>query len=491
MHFPEDGIGTELFKRQKLINEMTNLILTKKRGHRHLYFRGPRGSGKTVLLNLIGRQLQSLGHRVIKPWPGFFTSIPPEEIFNLSKSASPKEKIYILVDEVQVIPKSAYWPILLKDCSDSLFTIGAGIPSLEPSPAFDLKLGASKILWTHDDIDKDFLHFCQRTSGIEDMKSIKKAIDWLLAYTGGHGYPFLRLTEHIFSEEANLKDAILSGNIMRELCSEAFYKSELMTDINTRSFSLEKNQLDAAIGIFNHSPGFETNQRDLEKLGYWSSEKNDFISKMFIGQVFQSREPAKGSSPSIDWGNPDQALEAVIKFALENMAASDFTDPISETNRYEDAIGTTLGWHMKLIEGLFVVPQKQIPKSVPTCGKSPTVDFYLNGKLDTYLELVRNGSLLEKHFDRFEQEEGAYYSKKHRYAILDLELDKYQPNEIPIKYKAISGKYWCFVKPMNCLYHGGKLVEGWKGSPKLSAPRSPFCTLARSQSTRAFLKMVL
>ncbi len=97
---------------------------------------------------------------------------------------------------------------------------------------------------------------------------------------------------------------------------------------------------------------------------------------------------------TIDWGKTDQALEAVIKFAVENMAPRDFTDPVSETNRYEDAIGMTFGWHMCQIEGLFVVPQEQVSKSVGTCGKNPTVDFYLNGKLDTCLELVRNGSLL-------------------------------------------------------------------------------------------------
>ena len=41
-------------------------------------------------------------------------------------------------------------------------------------------------------------------------------------------------------------------------------------------------------------------------------------------------------------------------------------------------------------------------------GHNPTIDFYLNGRLGHYFEVVRNGNQLEEHFDKFESVNGSY-----------------------------------------------------------------------------------
>jgi hypothetical protein len=80
------------------------------------------------------------------------------------------------------------------------------------------------------------------------------------------------------------------------------------------------------------------------------------------------------------------------------------------------------------------------------------VDYYLNGTLDMFLELTRNGSLLEQHFQRF-QEGGRYHGKK--FVLLDIELTKARaPVPLPESVRMYEEHRFTYVVQLNTLYRG-------------------------------------
>lgn len=61
--FPDNGVGSCMIDRNVLVNKVSDILSENKVAS--YYFRGPRGSGKTLMLYLLGRKLQSSGCKVI------------------------------------------------------------------------------------------------------------------------------------------------------------------------------------------------------------------------------------------------------------------------------------------------------------------------------------------------------------------------------------------------------------------------------------------
>ena len=160
--FPENGLGDFVFDRKTIVEPfvslLTNPIAPPKQGY---YFRGPRGNGKTVFLQLVGRALMERGEAVI--WvehAGFLDGriITREQLVALSASAAPGKKVYLLVDEVQANKNSPLWTYLL-EMNHSLVTIGAGDPTLGVSPAFPVKHDPTFLFFGEADIVNDAVDY--------------------------------------------------------------------------------------------------------------------------------------------------------------------------------------------------------------------------------------------------------------------------------------------------------------------------------------------
>jgi hypothetical protein len=80
------------------------------------------------------------------------------------------------------------------------------------------------------------------------------------------------------------------------------------------------------------------------------------------------------------------------------------------------------------------------------------VDYYLNHVLDMYLELVRNGSLLRSHFQRF-QAGGKYPGKP--FVVLDIELARSTPpKSLPEDIREFEHCRYTYNYSTNTLYRG-------------------------------------
>jgi hypothetical protein len=89
----------------------------------------------------------------------------------------------------------------------------------------------------------------------------------------------------------------------------------------------------------------------------------------------------------------------------------------------------------------------------------PTIDFYLNGRMNKYLELTRNGSNLKEHFDKFERQDGPYHEHKDKYVILDFQLKSHKQTLVPEEYRHCGKNFYCYVLMQNSLFRNGKLVK--------------------------------
>jgi hypothetical protein len=206
---------------------------------------------------------------------------------------------------------------------------------------------------------------------------------------------------------------------------------------------------------------FHTNR--LNKSGLWNNHTGWFLSTLLLTHLFQMYGENSENHPKeiIDLSSPD-GLQNVLLYGLSKLKEDDFKEPDGINDRYENALGTILAIKIRQIDHLYIAPQIQvIDGNERTRGSKPTIDFYLNGKLNRYLELTRDGLDLKKHFDKFESPVGKYYAHRKNYVILDFVLSKPNPSQVPKEYdtEEIKKRMYSFVKSENALYLGDKLIR--------------------------------
>ena len=124
------GGGRVLFKRDHFIKGVASMVLkkNKERGeYSSHYWRAPPGSGKTVFLKLLGRELASSGYDVYMIYSAAMLDSYDENYFTeLAKQAGDKP-VVLLIDEVQNTSMSSHWQDLLKEFKPAnLVVLGVG-----------------------------------------------------------------------------------------------------------------------------------------------------------------------------------------------------------------------------------------------------------------------------------------------------------------------------------------------------------------------------
>ena len=117
------------------------------------YIRGPRGSGKTVFLHMVARELQKRGHKVVFLYTAnLLPSITSTDLEVVLSSLRPGQIFFLLIDEVQCCPNTTLWDYLLKIQRD-IVTIGAGVTKvLDASPCITYKNTHTYLLLSPDDV---------------------------------------------------------------------------------------------------------------------------------------------------------------------------------------------------------------------------------------------------------------------------------------------------------------------------------------------------
>jgi hypothetical protein len=340
-------------------------------------------------------------------------------------------------------------------------------------------------MFTKEDFStEEGLQLLGHGANVSDTSLISDLVDWMLEYTGGHGYPFLKMCEYMLQHE---KLCCKERNFESVVNSGTFYGSPVFNTIVQRAYDLSDKTRQSAYRILETGAVLSDDAYRMNKVGLWNGTTKWFLSNLLVSYLFQTVEKKPSTSDYIDLAKSD-GLEKVLLYGLSELNEDDFYDFFSGMQRYENAIGSIFAMKLCRLQHLFISPQTQvIDKSKTTRGSKPTIDFFLNGRLKTYLELTRNGVELAKHFDKFENPDGKYYVHRENYAILDFALSTGSSIvKLPEKYQknGLDKRLYTFVKRENALYVGNQRVHSnvcafLKSSPTLDMGKRVFTTLSR------------
>jgi len=474
--FPQNGVGQVLFHRHKLVNT----IVTDIFHHRSLYFRGPKASGKSILLRLIGNKLSSeLGMNVLIP-SGKMTA-DYEVIRSISDEhfkATGKDTV-VLIDEFPYFFKSNFHAIdfLLKSPARKLphvRVVACGVHMLVDSPQdFSVKYNIKDMLLSHEDVDCEFVNYFisklkddgEKMTLHEKRNVVDTIFSLVLNFTGGHIYPFLKLCEHFIT---NFEVSKLNEEALQKfVASEEFKESNLYKSIFIRCFN-SGDIANLAVSVYGNEdlilPSYD-HVRHLRELGLWEDKKNFFVSDLFetviLNDYLKNSPETSLAGNSTDFEElknmiltpedyePSKILEKAIVVGLSTMTEIDFVLPNGQ-DRLESAISHAVMKRLGQLKTLHIAPSFQVGNG--------WIDYFINGRINSYLEFIRNGDRIQEHVNRFKKG-GRYESvgANGNYAILDIELKESTLKSIKIK--EATPRFYTFLKMTNSLYLGPKLIK--------------------------------
>ena len=465
---PDEGTGPLRLKREKLVDQI--ISAATKDDKKQVLLRGAAGTGKTSLLVYVGRYLEAQNERVV-------VAALPDMLPHLKElleqaggqgESSENRPLYLLVDEAQQSYGKGVLHALLKMHPDkrNIVIIAAGIPGKEgESAAFKNRIDSHSMLLTEQELceDEEVIQFFSRklvaalgTDQPPDTTIRTATIDVLKFshhYTAGHAYACLKIAEYCVKYEA--KKCINQsqiGELGLALGSAAFL-NQVGIGIFKRCFPFFSGYNSVEELRRGYMSGSTSLVSKLQEHGLWDIARNCLLSPLLQYHLFHL-VPKKDD---FVFENPLQIGHALFH-CTKDYRKWKYTQYESGTEgvreRCEDGAGFFIG--CELSKYCLVSPQHAISKDHPTAGRPPSVDFYLNGRLNMFLELVKNGSLLGQHFDRFIS--GSYGVEK-PFAILDINFKTDKPRELPEMYKEFEEKYFTYVVQTRQLFRGAKLFR--------------------------------
>jgi len=478
---PDEGTGPLRLHRDNLVEQIISVATEGKR--KQVLLRGAAGTGKTSLLTYVGRHLEAQNKRVvIAAVPDMLPKLA--ELLDQARKGcqeeSPEEvqdrPLYLLVDEAQQSYGKGVLHALLKMHADkrNIVIIAAGIPGKEgESSAFKNRIDSDKMLLTETELceDEEVIQFFSEKlvaalgPGHLPDTTRRATIDVLKFshyYSAGHAYACLKIAEYCVKYQA-------------EKCIDQHQREELGLALGSEAFLGEVGK-----GIFKRCFPFFSDYNSVEDLrnkymsgstllvsklqehGLWDMTRNCLLSPLLQYHLFRlvpKKDDFVFDSPSKIGHALFHCTRDYKKWKFHQYEAT--TEGVRE--RCEDGAGFFIG--CELSKYCLVLPQYAIPKAQPTLGRPQSVDYYLNGRLNMFLELVINGSLLDKHFDRFLT--GSYGLEK-PYAILDINFKTTEPRQLNGKYKELEENYYTYVVQTRALYRGMELFKsGQEAEPPL------------------------
>jgi len=343
--FPDNGIGLFVIEREILVNEIIKKVSINKVSN--YYFRGPRGSGKSVMLHLLGKRLLEINKKVFFiEHAGYLRNLSKELLIEVDESL--KEPAYILIDEVHENTSDPLWDYLLKKALN-IVVIGAGIPNLDGrSPAFKHKFPPIFFLLKSEDLDikviekfEELLNNGLKSSSVVNTRTVvENTLSWVLSYTGGHAFPFLKLSEYLLINE---KQACINKKLDSIVCGAHFFGLQISKEIIARSFQLSGDVVTASNNIFSLGIVDKSNEYILTNAGLWDHDKNWFLSRLLVYHIFSLRD--KEEAPCLD-------IQSIIEIGLSELEENHFSQMINGrlVKRYENSIGFYIGiFHNRLL----------------------------------------------------------------------------------------------------------------------------------------------
>lgn len=446
-----------------------------------VYLSGCKAIGKTCLLELVAKRLESEGWEVY--WFRSASDILPGlgDAFLARATAAPQTKVAVVVDEVAANPDSGMFTALLKKAPPNIFVIGAAVPRYLPSGAsatFRFVLRHSDLVLKYDDADVSTLvkHWKDNLTPSVPPDTVDFACNLLLSYCGGHTYAVLAFMELIFTMDAH-KAVLMQGAaaFRKHFYSEGFTKSVEYRDICARCFDNMADPLSrkTLVRVLNGS-GDSVDVSSLVRLGWWDAEKSDISSTLLLNECLLAgnaeRHTDKMEKLFVDGNKPAQEnLELLVVEGLARMDKHDFK---SVGNNWPVENALSFNWAHRvglLFENVHL--QFQYP------GTSGHVDFYVNGNINGAVEVQRNachesknskgGQDIDEHIDRFVSGQYPFTA----FVLLNFAMDRGAKVVLPKNVKNViyHNRVFTYKHSTNKLFRGEAEIR----SPAVNKLTSP------------------
>jgi hypothetical protein len=477
---------------------VTDIIAIADGKKKQILIRGAAGSGKTSLLAHVARELERRNLRVvIADDPSMLPSVDELRLqaWEGQQKKNPEEQrkrpLYLLVDEAQQSYGKGVLHSLVKmnPNNRNIVIIAAGIPGkTNESAAFFNRIEPERVLLSEDEVCQDAVvqFFYGKLSlalgndrvGSTAREATVEVLKFSHYYTAGHAHACLKIAEYCVTHHAEK----CMGTQLREELGLALGCKTFVTGAGKTIFGrcFPYFSVHTAVDTLRNKyvSGDPAVVNQLQEHGLWDTANNCLLSPLLQYHLFCLM-------PKVDdfaFNDPSQIGDALLRCTKDykrwKFAQYEEGTP-SVKDRCEDGAGFFIG--CELSKYCLVSPQHAISKSELKSdelktggqkrGRPPCVDFYLNGRLNMYLELVKNSCLLEKHFDRFIT--GPYGSKK-PYAVLDINFKTDKPTVLTGQYAAYNDVFYTYVVQTRALYRGNELFkrEGGTSEPVETANRS-------------------
>ena len=468
-NFPHFGVGMAIFKREWLFNDIADMVLQQNEDQTYnsYYWRAQAGSGKTVFLKLIGKNLQDRGCVVYyidnSCKLDHFTK---EYYYELCRDAGDKT-VVLMVDEVQNNIKTGIWTDILRENKpDNLLVLGVGIPDLVlVSPTFTHKFPESNQLFTmfltKRDLPELVAFFCKESAQPEEV--VAKLCEQILVFTSGHFFPFVKFVEHLLGTK-------FEGDVTLYLSSQEFRNSSCYKTIIGRC-AFTPYMLDAATKILTNQ-GNTADFHTLEKLGIYY--KGTLISPFVFNEAFLNMKfPPEETTEKVlldESKDRKSCAEEIICAGLRLINAEDFRDINPRARAVENAISVKWGFNVReSFSNVMMYFQARTMYGVRTRpGSRPLIDFVFNGRLHLGVEVAVNldAAGIKEHLQRFDDK---YKMLKQNGVVLHIDTKRSEPVLVESLDKDSSDRIYTFVASRNELYRGAELIKN-KVCKNLGAP---------------------
>lgn len=472
-HFRLNGFGNYVLQRNKVIAAISagvkGQLATGKDNSTGVFLSGCRGMGKTSLLHLVASDLKSNGYEVY-----FYNSadrIPlgAGDKFLAFAKQNPDKQIAVLIDEVHSKPSHNIFVTLLKDAPPNILTIGAAVARYEPSNVtcyFRTVLLTSDLVLNGDDEDiRRLIEHWKDVAGKNGItpEMVEHVSSFLLEHCGGHVYPVLAFMEHFFVHVSSEQASLLSSEIAfaKHFYSPEFAVSDVSKSVRSRCFG-ELNQPESAEALARVVGGTprDTDITNLTRLGWWLLEKNSILSTLMLNTYLLKVKVANTVILKED-ESPRHNLELLISTGLKQMTDCQLTGSgnVATTWPIENALSFSWATNARAH-----IPNVHMEFQAAAGGG--WVDFYVNGRIDTALEVIRNATRtvkggskgastdIDDHLERFTSGDKYVFNQ---FALLNFALKGDRP--VLPRDKTHHDKVYTYVYADNALYRGNNCIR--------------------------------
>jgi hypothetical protein len=492
---PKNGIGRLLLPRRDLIKKCCDELIKRsqtvsgRNSAVSAYWRGPKGSGKTTFLHLMGREMQDRDCQVFYlNNAADFNETDRTFVRSLSENRSEYEDtVVVMIDEVQGGVGKGFWVQLMKE-----FETKNNPHELYIAYHFQSELSEL--------VDELHRHFPENTR--EQLAPFCERVN---SYAGGHMFPTLKLCEHL------LQIPDWPDHYQKALRSSDLVNTEAYIAIRKRCFDAALPSLNTFVRFLRHNPTLE-DIVNYEKPGLWDQTYRQFVSPLYFNLLWNSSAlwapgqdiellemlPANASA--------EEKIEFIIKQGLAGMEKNDFLNPYAGGGwSYEEPIGNM--WALRAYQrvcalrvyqrvcalrvyqrvcalrvyqrvcALYISTHQTQQLEAKRYGvvlserailvdhmmrKKPCVDFVFSGSTDVAVELLLTG-VHDKSKDKAKvNKQSLRFSEKYKQwenscALFTIQLTGDDSDIIlPTKKDILN---YTFVHELNSLYKGKELVK--------------------------------